>query len=136
MIYFAATGVGHRRIAGRLGRPAGTVRGWLRRFASRAEAVRVAFTEPLCALDPDPPVLGPAGCPVADAVAAVLAAARAVVRRWGEPVCGLSPWELAGAVSGGRLLQSGDSINTSCPGEPDLGPEPPRRRSSRCRGRA
>jgi len=105
----------------------GRCAGWLRRFASRAEAVRVAFTELLCALDPDPPVLGPAGCPVADAVAAVLAAARAVVRRWGEPVCGLSPWELAGAVSGGRLLQSGstvDSINTSCPGEPDLGPEP------------
>ena len=28
----------------RLGRPAATVRGWLRRFAARVEAVRVVFT--------------------------------------------------------------------------------------------
>ena len=33
-------GEGHRRIAARLGVPAGTVRGWLRRFAQRAELVR------------------------------------------------------------------------------------------------
>jgi hypothetical protein len=32
-------GDGHRRIAARLGRPPGTVRGWLRAFARRAEAV-------------------------------------------------------------------------------------------------
>jgi hypothetical protein len=118
----AAAGWGHRRIAEGLGCAAGTVRGWLRRFASRAEAVRVAFTALLCALDPDPPVPGPAGGPVADAVAAVLAAAGAVVRRWGAPVFGLSPWELAAAVTGGRLLMPGfvvestvDSVNTSCP---------------------
>jgi hypothetical protein len=117
-----AAGVGHRRIAGWLGRPAGTVRGWLRRFGWRAEAVRVAFTELLCGLDPDPPVLEPAGSDLADAVAAVLAAAGAVVRRWGEPVLGLSAWELAGAVTGGRLLLPGfsaestvDLANTSCP---------------------
>ena len=40
----AALGLGHRRIAVRLGVPAGTVRGWLRRFTARAEAVRVFFT--------------------------------------------------------------------------------------------
>jgi len=94
------------------------VRGWLRRFAVRAEAVRVAFTALLCALDPDPALPEPAGCPVADAVAAVLAAAAAVVRRWGAPMLGLSPWELAAAVTGGRLLAAGstvDWINTSCP---------------------
>jgi hypothetical protein len=34
-----ANGRGHRRIAAELGRPAGTVRGWLRAFARRAEAV-------------------------------------------------------------------------------------------------
>jgi len=117
-----AAGVGHRRIAGRLGRAAGTVRGWLRRFAGRAEAVRVAFTALLCQVEADPPVVEPAGCPVGDAVAAVLAAAGAVVRRWGEPVLGLSPWELAAAVTGGGLLLPGfpvestvDLTNTSCP---------------------
>jgi hypothetical protein len=114
----AAAGWGHRRIAELLGRAAGTVRGWLRRFAGRAEAVRVGFTALLCALDPDPPVPGPAGGAVADAVAAVLAAAGAVVRRWGDSVFGLSAWELAGAVTGGRLLAPGstvDWVNTSCP---------------------
>jgi hypothetical protein len=35
-----AAGRGHRRIADGLGRVAGTVRGWLRRFAGRAEALR------------------------------------------------------------------------------------------------
>jgi hypothetical protein len=34
-----AEGDGHRTIAARLGRPPGTVRGWLRAFARRAEAV-------------------------------------------------------------------------------------------------
>ena len=39
-----AAGSGHRVIAGRLGRPASTVRGWLRAFESRAEQVRLVFT--------------------------------------------------------------------------------------------
>ena len=34
-----ARGLGHRRIAARLGWPPGTVRGWLRTFASRAELI-------------------------------------------------------------------------------------------------
>jgi hypothetical protein len=36
--------VGFRRIAAELARPAETVRGWLRRFVERAEAVRSVFT--------------------------------------------------------------------------------------------
>ena len=39
-----AAGAGHRAIAGRLGRPASTVRGWLRAFTARAEQVRSVFT--------------------------------------------------------------------------------------------
>ena len=38
-----ARGAGHRRIAERLGVPPTTVRGWLRRFASRAGAVRTLY---------------------------------------------------------------------------------------------
>ena len=38
-LFAKATGDGHRRIAARLGRPPGTVRGWLRAFARRAELV-------------------------------------------------------------------------------------------------
>jgi hypothetical protein len=58
----------------------------------------------LCALDPDPPPLAPAGSAAADAVAAVAAAAAAAGRRWAGLLGSLSPGELASSVSGGRLL--------------------------------
>jgi hypothetical protein len=99
-----AQGLGARRIAALLGRPAATVRGWLRRFAGRAEAVRRMFTGLLGALDADPPGLVPAGSAMADAVAAVRAAAAAVGRRWGGRVLAVSAWEVAAAVTNGRLL--------------------------------
>ena len=113
-----AAGLGHRQVAERAGRPASTVRGWLRRFAARAEVLRSAFTGVLCALDPDPLLPAAAGSPAADAVAVIVAAAGAVVRRWGAEALALSPWELAAAVTGGRLLAPGavaEVINTSCP---------------------
>jgi hypothetical protein len=88
----ASAGLGHRAIAGRLGRPAATVRGWLRRLATRAEALRSAFTVLACELDPDPLLPGPSGSPAADAVAAIVAAAVAAARRWGELAPVLSPW--------------------------------------------
>jgi hypothetical protein len=118
----AAKGWGHRRIASRLGRPAATVRGWLRRFRERVEPVRTTFIALLVGLDPLAVLPDPAGTALGDAVAAVVAAAVAVVARWGVPVCGLSAWELAAAVTAGRLLApsgagtgTGMSINTSCP---------------------
>ncbi len=92
----AAAGLGHRPIAELLGRPAAL----------------------LCALDPDPQLPEPAGSQVADAVAAILAAAGAVARRWGRGALVLSAWELAAAVSGARLLAPGIAevvINTNCP---------------------
>ncbi len=95
-----AAGSGHRRIAVRLGRPVSTVRGWLRRFAVRAEHARVAFTRLLHALDPVASALTPRGSVVADALEAVgRAAAAAVVRL--SPV---GPWEFAARACAGRLL--------------------------------
>lgn len=44
-------GAGYRPIAGRLGVHADTVRGWLRRFAERAERIRAHFTRWAVALD-------------------------------------------------------------------------------------
>ena len=115
----AAAGLGYRTIAARLGRAAATVRGWLRRFAARAEALRPAFTVLACALDADPLLPGPSGSAVADAVAAIVAAALAAARRWdGLLASAVSPWELASAVTAGRLLSPGAAvqvINTSCP---------------------
>ena len=71
-----AAGAGHRVIAERLGRPASTVRGWLRAFSRRAEQVRSVFTALAASLTADPPLPAPAGAPVADAVAAVAALPR------------------------------------------------------------
>ena len=112
----AAAGWGHRRIAARIGRPSATVRGWLRRFRSRGEAVRSGFTALLVGLDPLAVLPTSAGSGLGDAVAVVVAAAVAVVGRWGAAVSGLSPWELAAAVTSGQLLASTGtsmSINTS-----------------------
>jgi hypothetical protein len=58
----AAAGGGHRKIARPLGRPAATVRGWVRRFTGRAEPVRVFFT---MLLAPDPVMPAGAAGPVA-----------------------------------------------------------------------
>lgn len=102
-----AAGAGHRVIAAGLGRAPETVRGWLRRFDGRAGSVRGLFVGLLvdvAAGDPVPP--GPAGSAFADAVAAVLAAVGAVASRW-PGVVGMSPWQVASAVSGGRLLAPG-----------------------------
>jgi hypothetical protein len=78
-----AAGAGHRAIASGLGRPASTVRGWLRRFGRRAEQLRVLFTGLLHALDPAAGSLLPTGSSWSDALAAVGAAAAAAVRVFG-----------------------------------------------------
>lgn len=95
-----ATGAGHRPLAAVSGRPVSTVRGWLRRFASRAEYARVEFTRLLHALDPVAPAVTPRGTVVADAVEAIGRAAAAVVVR----LAPVGPWEFAARASAGRLL--------------------------------
>jgi hypothetical protein len=102
----AAGGAGFRKAAQMLGRPASTVRGWLRRFAGRAELVREFFTVLLARTSPDPVMPAGAGSAVAAAVAAVAGAAAAVAQRW--PGVGEVPvWTAASAASGGRLLAPG-----------------------------
>lgn len=112
-----ASGAGHRPIAARLGRAASTVRGWLRAFARNAERVRVLFTAVLAELDPLAAPIPAAGSVVADAVAALGVVAAAARRRLGV-VGAVSAWELASALSGGRLLAPAGwekPINTSSP---------------------
>jgi hypothetical protein len=110
-----AAGAGARPIAAAWGRPVDTVRGWLRRFGSRAGLVRAFFTGLLveAGVDPVPPAAAPTV--FADAVAAVAGAWVAAVSRW--PGIGeVTPWWLACAASGGRLLAPGwpwKLINTS-----------------------
>ena len=66
-VMLAAVGWGYRRIATRLDRPAGTVRGWVRRMWERAQVLRLGFTELLVAVDPDPVVPDPGGSALAEA---------------------------------------------------------------------
>ena len=111
-----AAGRGYRPVAALVGRAPDTVRGWLRRFGVRVEAGRAVFTGGGRALDPDPVLPGPAGTAWADAVAAIDAAARAVHDRFGVAGAGgvggsgvvvVPVWEVAVAVSAGRLLAPG-----------------------------
>lgn len=104
-----ATGAGHRLIAALLGRPAETVRGWLRRFGGRVEPVRAVFTGWCRALAADPVLPGPAGSAWVDAIAAILAAAAAVGARFflGCDVGTVPVWQVATAISAARLLLPG-----------------------------
>lgn len=93
-------GEGFRRIAARVGAYPETVRGWLRRFAERAEPIRAHFTRCAVALDPELGAMLPAGGDVADALEAIAVAARAWVLRFGPA----GPWEVASRLSAGGLL--------------------------------
>ncbi|MGH3573288.1 MAG: hypothetical protein ACRDUW_15875 [Pseudonocardiaceae bacterium] len=112
-----AGGCGHRRIATRLGRPASTVRGWLRRIGAVAEAVLAALGVLAAELGGEfvPPAPTSTGGPVAAVVELVGALAGAVVRRLGGSCV---PWRLAVVLCGGRLLS---------PHGPDLLRGPPLR---------
>jgi hypothetical protein len=106
LLEMVARGRGHRRVAGELGLPAETVRGWRRAFVVGAEAVRAHFTRWAHALDPQLGRVTPAGSAGADALEAIAVAGRAWVLRFGSTAA----WPLASSLSGGALL-----CNTSSP---------------------
>ncbi|MFU8841278.1 MAG: DUF6431 domain-containing protein [Nitriliruptoraceae bacterium] len=106
----SAAGEGYRPIAARLGRPAATVRGWVRRFTARAQmtlqhATRclIRFDVGVVRIEPDP-----AATPTQAALAVLGAAVQAVERFLNVPA--RSRWQLASALCSGRLL-----ANTNCP---------------------
>lgn len=101
-----AGGEGHRPIAARLGVPKDTVRGWLRRFARDAEAIRALFARWALALDPLLGPVLPVGGVLAEAASVMAVAARAFVLRFGPG----DPWAAVARLSGGVLL-----CHTSCP---------------------
>jgi hypothetical protein len=101
-----AAGAGHRPIADRLDRPATTVRGWLRAFTQNAATLRAVFATLLLQLDPLHGPIRQAQTVLADAVEVVGTAAAAARRRLGV-VGAVSPWQLASAVTNGRLLTPG-----------------------------
>lgn len=118
-----AEGWGWRRAVGLAGRPVSTVRGWLARFADRAEAVRQGFAglERLVSAADGAGMdrLVPAGGRLLDAVAQVGACLAALRRSRGGPVFTVSPAQVVAVLSGGWLLgrralrATGLWINTS-----------------------
>lgn len=96
----SVAGAAYRRIASRLGVPADTVRGWLRRFTERAGLLRAHFTRCAVVLDPELGMVLPAGSGVADALEVIGVAVRAWVLRFGPG----DPWQVASRLSGGLLL--------------------------------
>jgi hypothetical protein len=65
--------------------------------------LRRRFTTLAVSVQADTPPVEPAGSGFADAVAAVGSAVAAMARRW-PLLLTLSAWEVAAAVTGGRLL--------------------------------
>lgn len=98
-------GVGHRRIAVEVGVPATTARGWLRRFAAKAEFLRAEFIALAHFIDRDLGRVEPRGSPTGEALEAIGVAAAATARRFGP-----SPlWWFASGASAGRLLANTNS---------------------------
>lgn len=98
----ATDGLGHRRVAKLVDRPATTVRGWLRRARSNSDLVRADLT--LAALQLDPNLdwrPQPTGTALGDMVEAVGTAVAAWVRRFG-PV--EDPWSMVVQLTGGGVL--------------------------------
>jgi len=93
--------VGHRVIARRLGRPPGTVRGWLRAGRRRAQSLRACAIRRTCSLDLELGAVTPAGSELGDAVEAIMLAVRAWVLRFGPADTGV--WERAVCLTGGLL---------------------------------
>ncbi|MGH9057168.1 MAG: helix-turn-helix domain-containing protein [Acidimicrobiales bacterium] len=95
-----AEGAGQRPIAAALGVSREKVRGWLRGFATSAEAIRAHFTRWAHALDPELGAIAPGRKAVADALSAIGVAVRAYVLRFGPTPA----WQVVARLSGGVLL--------------------------------
>lgn len=100
----AASGLGHRPIAGLLGRPETTVRGWLRRVRSVAASLATTLLAGAVAV-------GWAGWDLPTApLPRLVAAVHALASRWpGDRSA--EPWSIAALVTGGTLL----TTNTTAP---------------------
>ncbi|MGW4126467.1 helix-turn-helix domain-containing protein [Nocardia sp. NPDC004711] len=116
-----AGGLGHRRIAVRLGLVAATVRGWLRRAAGRLEAVRAEVVGLGVSAGVDVRVPKATGSVWADVVTAIEWAASVIGDRFVD-LGVVTPAGVAVAATGGRLLAPGwppgsgrAASNTSCP---------------------
>jgi hypothetical protein len=111
----AAGGWPWTKVAAELGVPYQTVRGWLRRFAGRAELVRAWLSGLLLRLVDDPRVPAGQAVPVADALVVLAALREQLPVRW-PVVAALTAWQLVARLSRCALLAPRwppETINTS-----------------------
>ena len=118
-LFAAAGGAGHRMIAAELDRPPGTVRGWLRAFGRRAEALARCGWRWAISLGEEPPRRWPAESPLAYGLEALRWAYEGYVESFGRTA---DFWELLVAMCGGHLLH----------GRPRDPPDFPRCASAAC----
>lgn len=95
-------GASYRGIAADLGLATDTIRGWLRRLTTRAEALRIHATRHAVTLDPATARLAPQGSTLADALHALAAAVDAAQRRFGLP--NTARWPLVAILGLTRYL--------------------------------
>lgn len=117
-------GLGHRRIATAVGRPASTVRGWLRSFTASATAVTEAFLSLVVRDAPDAARLWPAPTrdPAARALAVLAAYAAALADRLGVVGVGSLAWVRAGITATNGWLFSAPWWSQAGPHELTLTP--------------
>ena len=101
-----AAGASHRKIATMLRRPPETVRGWLRRFAAKAETLCAHFRRWALALDARLEEITPQDSVTTESLEAIGLATRAASVLLGPR----PPWCWASAMTAGMLLS-----NTSSP---------------------
>jgi Homeodomain-like domain len=99
----AADGAGHRPISRRLGVPAATVRGWLRRARANAAEWASAALAAAHDLDRDLGRVRPTGTALGDALQTLGTAAAAAARRFGLS-SSQHAWQLVANISRGQLL--------------------------------
>lgn len=100
-LLLAAGGLGYRRVAAAVDRPATTVRDWLRRARRNSEPVRADATVAYRCIDANSVGIVPTGSPLGDALSAVGAATAAWIRQFGPVV---SPWRLSAVLTRAGIL--------------------------------
>jgi transposase-like protein len=95
----AGQGGGSRSVANRLGIPPGTVRSWLRRARSNAEALYRLGVQTVVTLDPALLPATPRATLLGDALEAL-----AAIARFAPELASVHPWPVINVLTQGQLL--------------------------------
>ncbi len=100
----SASGRGHRPLAAAAAVPASTARGWIRRARRGCAPTGARLRRYAFELDVQPSRSPPAADPVGNLLEPIALVTQAVQARWGAALERVGPFQIATAVSGGRLL--------------------------------